>query len=259
MILLPSRSRQPARDTWPQERLLHERAVVQGHASDPTTAVTYCSYLQSYLTFFKIHNFPIDPTADTLSFYVVFMAHHIKPQSFTSYLSGICNSLEPYFPSVCAIRNGALVSRMLARMKKLWGGSDRKRKWPLTEQGLIAILECFNSGNFNDLLFIPMMLTTFHALLRVGELTMPDSPAHRSSLKTIMCHTCTASTSQFSFCLPFHKGDRFFDGNTILVEHHAGSPISAYPAFTRFLDARDLRFPRYPELWLTSDGRFPYS
>src|SRR5882672_7387487 len=72
-----------------------------------------------------------------------------------------------------------------------------------------------------------------------------------------MRHTCTISASHFSFRLPYHKGDRFFDGNTILVEHHPDSLISALPAFTRYLIARDLRFPHYPELWLTSEGHVP--
>src|SRR5882672_6725292 len=72
-----------------------------------------------------------------------------------------------------------------------------------------------------------------------------------------MRYTCTMSASRFSFHLPYHKGDRFFDGNTILIEHHPNSPISALPAFTRYLIARDSRFPLHPELWLTSEGHVP--
>src|SRR5882724_7257147 len=153
MILSSSRSRQPAHDAWTHERLLHERAIALGLAIDPSTAITYNSRLQSYLTFCKIHDFPIEPTADTLSFYVVFMAHHIEPRSIMSYLSRICSSLEPYFPSVRSIRNNALVSRTLAGVKKLRGGSDPKSKRPLTEQDLSTALEHFNTGDFDDLLF----------------------------------------------------------------------------------------------------------
>jgi len=144
MIPLSSRSRQPAHDAWTHERLLHERAIALGHIIDPSTSVTYNSHLQSYLTFCKMHDFPIEPMANTLSFYIVFMAHHIEPHSITSYLSGICSSLELYFPWVRSVRNGTLVSHTLASVKKLRGGSDPKRKWSLTEQDLSMVLEHFN-------------------------------------------------------------------------------------------------------------------
>ncbi|KAL1942047.1 hypothetical protein VTO73DRAFT_6577 [Trametes versicolor] len=50
---------------------VHERAIALGHALDKST--TYSSALNSYLTFCKIHSFPVDPTPDTLSFFVTFM------------------------------------------------------------------------------------------------------------------------------------------------------------------------------------------
>jgi len=93
------------------------------------------------------------------------MAYHIKPCSITSYLSGICSSLEPYFPSVWSIQNSALVSHTLAGVKKLQGGSDPKGKRPLTEQDLSTVLKNFNSGSFNDLLFNVILLTAFQALM----------------------------------------------------------------------------------------------
>ena len=40
-----------------------------------------------------MHDFALEPTANMLSFYVVYMAHHIKPSSVTQYLSGIINTL----------------------------------------------------------------------------------------------------------------------------------------------------------------------
>jgi hypothetical protein len=100
MTSFPVSSRQPLRTPWTRERLVHERAVALGCAIEPGTASSYSSALQSYLAFCKSHNFPIDPTPDTLSFFVVFMCHHIKPKSVESYLSGICNQLEPFFPIV---------------------------------------------------------------------------------------------------------------------------------------------------------------
>jgi hypothetical protein len=61
-------------------------------------STTYSSALNSYLAFTRLHNFPTEPTEDTLSFFVVFMSRHINPRSVSTYLSGIAQQLEPFFP-----------------------------------------------------------------------------------------------------------------------------------------------------------------
>jgi len=71
-----------------------------------------------------------------LSFYVVFMCHHIKPNSISQYLSGIVSSLEPHFPNVHESRNGLLVSCTLAGMQKLQGFTGTTCKHALTEDDL---------------------------------------------------------------------------------------------------------------------------
>lgn len=73
---LSNRSRQPAQEAWTHERLLHEQAIALGNALDKSTRTAYNSHLQSYLTFCKLHGFPVDPTSDTISFYIVYMAKH---------------------------------------------------------------------------------------------------------------------------------------------------------------------------------------
>jgi hypothetical protein len=92
-------SRQPARETWSRDKLVHERAIALGQAIDSSTLNTYTSALNSYLTFVRLHNFPVNPTPETLSFFTVYMSHHINPRSVTSYLSGICQQLEPTSPT----------------------------------------------------------------------------------------------------------------------------------------------------------------
>jgi hypothetical protein len=48
--------------------LIHERSILLGMAIDNTTANTYTSATNSYLTFCKLHHLPIDPTPETLSY-----------------------------------------------------------------------------------------------------------------------------------------------------------------------------------------------
>jgi len=108
MFLTPTKPREPTRATWSREHLFHEQAVTLGHALDNSTTQTYSSHLQSYLTFCKLHHFPINLTTDTLSFYIIFMAQHIKPKSVSQYLSGIVSSLEPHFPNVRELQEVSL-------------------------------------------------------------------------------------------------------------------------------------------------------
>jgi hypothetical protein len=102
-------SRQPVREVWTHDRLIHEPSISLGLAIDESTQRTYSSALNSFLNFCKTHNFPVDPTAETLSFYTVYMSYFIKPSSVDSYLSGICNQLEHTFPDVRQSRCSPLV------------------------------------------------------------------------------------------------------------------------------------------------------
>src|ERR1700761_5013010 len=106
MITSQIKSRQREREDWTEERLAHTLAVALGATIDTSTAQTYGSALNSYVQFCTSHNFPIEPTARTLAYYTVYMCYHINPNSVDSYLSGICNQLEPHFPNVREIRKG---------------------------------------------------------------------------------------------------------------------------------------------------------
>ena len=123
----------------------------------------YSSALNSYLTFVHLHNFPVEPSPKILSFYTVFMSHHIKPSSVTSYLSGICQQLEPYFPNACASHHSTLVNQTIKGCLCLRGTST-KRKCALTFADLSTIVnDLSESQNHDDLLFLAMLLTGFFA------------------------------------------------------------------------------------------------
>ena len=95
-----SKSRHSVWTIWPCEQLLHKCAIAIACAVEPGSAASYSSTVKSYFDFCSAHSFPVDPTPDTLSFYSVYSAHYIKPDSVSSYLSGICNQLEPLFSEV---------------------------------------------------------------------------------------------------------------------------------------------------------------
>jgi hypothetical protein len=231
MINEPDKPRHPIHTTWPCERLLHEHAIAIACAVEPSSTSSYSSAVNSYFTFCPTHSFPVDPTPKTLSFYAVYTAHYIKPDTVSTYLSSICNQLEPFFPEVCASRHHWLVKKTLAGCKKM-----------LT--------------SFNDSLFLAMLLTGFHGLMHLGELTWPNSKQLQDYQKVIFHNSLCIFPKSYQFILPGHKADRFFQGNLILIQSTKQGNDPYAPLIT-YLTQRDHLFPLQAELWLKEDGTIP--
>src|ERR1700674_506385 len=100
MIQISATSRQPHRELWTLDCLNYEQSILLRMSIDTSAATTYSSALNSYLTFCKMHGLPVNPTPQTLSYYTTFQSFFIDPKSVDSYLSGICNQLEPFFPDI---------------------------------------------------------------------------------------------------------------------------------------------------------------
>jgi hypothetical protein len=257
MIPCQFSSRQPARAGWARDKLLRERAIFLGQAIDRSTLKTYSSALNSYLTFVRVHNFPVEPTPDTLSLYATYMAHHINPRSVVSYLSGIAQQLEPYFPGVREARRSPLVERTLKGCMRSKGVAT-KRKRALTTSDLMRVVDDLkNSTQHDDLLFLAMLLTGFFALMRLGELAFPDDKDLQNWRKISKRSSVVLSDDQYEFQLPSHKADRFFEGNRIIIKKDQYCDLNPLNYFSRYLASRDSMFPLASPLWLTSTGNVP--
>ena len=238
------------------ERLINERSISLGYSLDASSFGTYTSALNSYITFCNLHHLPLDPTPDTLSFFVVFLSNHIKPDSVNSYLSGICRQLEAFYPDVRRHRKSLLVSRTMTGCMRRFG-SAVKRKSPLSHANLLFIIDSTVSRpSYDDLLFLAIILTGFYALMRLGELVFSDQKNLRNYRKISLRHSVSILPDQYPFYLNSHKGDPFFEGNTIVVQRTTNATDPHGP-FLRYLDARDERFPLHPEPLLTSCGSVP--
>jgi hypothetical protein len=253
----PQVSRQPTRPAWTRERLIHERAIAWGMALDHSSLLSYSSALRSYLTFCSAHHFPFDPTPETLSFYVVYISHFLKPNSVKTYLSGICSQLESFYPDVRHHRSHHFVIKALRGCAKRFStGTTRKR--PLTRADLVAVRDhyAFSSAH-DDLLFTAILFSGFHALMRLGELVWPDNPSlrnyHKVSLRTSVSFLLDGA---ISFFLPTHKADPLFKGNRILLPR-TNTPDDPTSALRTYLSSRDALFPLLPHLWLRADGSIP--
>ncbi|THU76080.1 hypothetical protein K435DRAFT_555335, partial [Dendrothele bispora CBS 962.96] len=202
-----------------------------------------------------LHNFPLDPTPDTLSFFVVWLGHHIEPRSVGTYLSGICDRLEVHYPDVRANRNSQLVRKTLAGMKRL-RSRPVQRKLPLTTEHLLKSENRLSpSSSYDDILFVSMAQSGFSGLLRLGELTIPDNPVLRNVRKIISRSSVRFIENGYTFTLPFHKADRFYEGNKVSILNMWG--LHSREIFSRYLHLRDSKFPFHPHLWITNTGEVP--
>src|SRR5258708_9125827 len=218
-------TRQPQCEPWSLERLKEGRAWVIGGSLEQVTTKAYASAFLSYTAFCERQNFSIQPTADTLSFYIVYMSHHIQPRSVKSYLSGICAELEINWPEIREIRSSRIVTRTLAGCLKLLG-QPAHRKRALTEPDLSTVLHSIPPlPSHDDLLFITIMFTGWYCLLRLGELVDPDDHCLRDYRKTIQRRSVKLAflpRPHASFFLPMHKADRLWNGSSIVLEQHPG-------------------------------------
>ena len=185
------------------------------------------------------------------------MSHHIEPRSVKSYLSGICQQLEPYFPDVRASRHTPLVERTMKGSLRL-KSSAIKRKRALTLSDLSKVLnETSHSNSHDDKLFKCMLLTGFFALMRLGELCFPNDIKLRNWKKISKRSSVIISDDQYEFHLPSHKADALFEGNRIIVKKKQYSDINPLSFFQDYIDSRDSLFPLASPLWLTSKGKVP--
>ncbi len=248
---------QKVREPWTLEKLYHERCLTLGSTIDMSTLGPYNSALNSYITFCKIHNFPVQPTIDSMSYYIIFMCAHIKPDSVSTYLSGICNRLENFFPDVREIRNSPIVSRTLKGCKRL-KGSEVRRKSPLSHDDIRHAIKTFApSSDYDDCLFLTLLVTGFNGLLRLAELSMPDAKKARNWRK-IMCRTTVEWLPEgYTFFLPAHKADTAFEGNKVIIPNDEDPAFSPLPVFCHYLTLRDHRHLIHPALWVTTSGSVP--
>ena len=217
MMLNGHRTRQPVWAVWSKERLVHEQALALGNALDISTLSNYSSALNSYLNFVIMHDLPVDPTPQTLSFFTVYMCHHINPRLVNTYLSGISQQLETIFPAIKEAQNSILVHRTLQGC--MWmRGTAMVRKWALTIDDVQRVVHHYHGfTRHDDLLFVSMLVTGFCGLLRLGELTFPDDTSLQNWKKVTQHNTVQITNSLYEFFLPSHKADCFFKGNKIII------------------------------------------
>ena len=256
MVLISASSRQPPRVSWMLDCLNYEQPILLGISIDSTTAATYSSATNSYLTFCKKHQLSIELTAETLSYYTTYQTHFISPNSVNSYLLGIINQLKPYYLEVHKHWGSLLVKWTLKGAWRMWSKGVYWKK-PLSVQDLESMWVCLEgSSSFDDLLFKAQLNTRFSGLFHLGELVKNDKPALWDWKKITMRHSLKWLPNAHTFSLPHHKGDLVFEGNHIICRRITGAP-EPLSIMCRYIDVHDHLYPLHPQLWLQSNSLTP--
>ncbi|KAG2047482.1 hypothetical protein BDR06DRAFT_985164 [Suillus hirtellus] len=155
MEYTPLCRKQPIWEAWSLECLIHKHSINLKMTLECSTNHAYSSTLNSYITFCELHHFSLEPTLDTLSYFVMYMSAHINPQSVNNYLLGICSQLEEFYPTVHSL--------------------------PLTLVDLKLVQDSLpHQLSFDDNLFLAQLMNGFHALLRLRKLFLPSTKAGHS-------------------------------------------------------------------------------
>jgi hypothetical protein len=209
---------QPFHELWTLEQLNYEHSILLGMSIDHSTSATYSSALNLYLT---------------VSISIPDLSTHIYPESAT-------NSSRTSPKSVKTENHRLLFA-----------------PWPVQNvigANLVTISTDLSTSTLHDdLLFHAQLNTGFTGLLRLGELTWPDTIHLRDYKKVSMRFSLKINSYTYSFWLPANKADTTFEGNHIVVKEITGAPDPC-PIMQRYINSRDVLFPFHPQLWLKLDG-----
>ena len=74
MMKKPVASNQPVRQCWTLTELAQAHVMALANSVDLSTQQSYGSALNSWLAFVTLHEFPFEPTLETLSYFIVYMS-----------------------------------------------------------------------------------------------------------------------------------------------------------------------------------------
>jgi hypothetical protein len=140
---------------------------------------------------------------------------------------------------------------------KLLRGVPTIHNRALTQDDLRRVVDHYKDSHLHDdFLFVSQLLSGFFALHRLGELTTPDDKSLIDHRKITSRSSVQLSNDNYRYLLTSHKGDKIFEGNTVIIQRHdiALDPLTQ---FKRYLSSRDRLFPFSSDLWLRADGSRP--
>ena len=136
---------------------------LQASSIKESMAKGYATGAHDYISFCVKHSLPLNPTPQTLSWYITYTSQFIN--SGPKYLSGACHFLSDLYPSFDTNHSHHFVQTTIASSKKI-RADPVKCKLPLWMTHLQAFLKvATRTQNYDDFLFSHSILLLLWVLL----------------------------------------------------------------------------------------------
>ena len=188
---------------------------LQAHALEKSTIGGYSTSAHDYICFCRLHQLPLDPTPQTLSWYIAYTSLSIA--SGPKYLTGTHHFLHELYPNFDDNHASPSVQATIqVRGSKKVCTDPVHRKQPIHPEHLLAFMEtAHRTHNYDDLLFATIMSCCFYGCHRSGELVLKGKK-QVDWQKFIKLSSLHFSPGYVGYRLPYHKTDPFYCGTDIL-------------------------------------------
>ncbi|GAA5948592.1 hypothetical protein JCM21900_005184 [Sporobolomyces salmonicolor] len=204
------------------DHLRRRAAFLLAHSHAPRTRYKYALALKKWTVFTVAFGLPFTPSTRSLVLFVAYISErekHVAPV-----LSGLAFHFAERLPSWTTIYRAPLVAKAVRAARLL-------PRAPVRRAPLFAPTTSTLSSSFG-------------ALMRLGELVAEPVVAFRDS---------------FSFHLPYHKGNKYFEGSTVgIVKEGSSRGFNFVRLLHAYVVARDRLVPSScPFLFARLDGSQP--
>ena len=156
--------------------------------------------------------------------YIAYSSQFIT--SRPKYLTGVRHFLNDLYPDFDDNRAHPLVSSTIQGSKKIQA-DPVERKLPLHLahlQSFLNVARC--TGTYDNTLFIVLLTCAFYGCHRMGELVQKNDRSLFDWRKIIKWASLTFEKGCTQYCLPYHKGDPFYQGcDVILTTQDVVDPV----------------------------------
>lgn len=249
--------RRPRSPLPPLEALIQARASAWKAAIEPTTRRAYERALKSWNIFALAFSFPSFPTAHSLSLWVMHRQLKATHNTVINELSGLAYFFSSSDATAWKLARFSMeVKRALDGGAKLYPHQVVKAR-PLDIDSLVRAVHRLDlpRTSYDDLLWAAMLIVGFFTCGRAIDIATSDDPTARDPRKLAKRDTVVMSANGFAVTLPYHKGDRFYNGFRMwFARADAGGLLDVVRLY---LKVRDRLFGSSGFLFIKQDGSSP--
>lgn len=225
-------------------------------SKEASTRRGYVTANKSWRLFVRTYHLPLLPSTYSLQLYAAFLtARGIRAPA--QFFSALAWEFAPQLRRWEKMRSHPLVRNAIFGGRK-FNAQPIKRSPALLPAELLAFFMATLSAphSHDDLLALTLAVVGFGALMRLGELVLPQHVGDRDERKYIKRSSVrVVGVSEFHFHLPYHKADRSWRGsNVAILEENSIPDFNFVKLISLFLTSRDRLPVRSKFLFIRSDG-----